>query len=76
MGGQELIPYTVDKIRDLKEMIDCRGLKIDIEADGGINEKTLGSVLDAGANIIVAGSSIFEGDIEENTKRLLELMKQ
>ena len=75
MGGQELIPYTLDKIRDLKEIIDCRGLKTDIEADGGINDKTLKSVLDAGANIIVAGSSIFEGDIEGNTKRLLEIMK-
>lgn len=75
MGGQELIPYTLDKIRDLKEIIDCKGLKTDIEADGGINDKTLQSVLDAGANIIVAGSSIFEGDIEENTKRLLDIMK-
>lgn len=75
LGGQKLIPYTLDKVRDLKEMIDSRGLKTDIEVDGGINFKTLDAALDAGANIIVAGSAVFEGDVEENTKRLLDMMK-
>lgn len=75
LGGQKLIPYTLDKIRDLKKMIDRKGLKTDIEVDGGINFKTLEQVLDVGANIIVAGSAVFEGDIEENTKRILDLMK-
>lgn len=75
LGGQKLIPYTLEKVRDLKKMIDQRGLKTDIEVDGGINFKTLSSALDAGANIIVAGSAVFEGDIEENTNRLLEIMK-
>ena len=75
LGGQTLIPYTLDKVRDLKEMIGNRGLKTDIEVDGGVNFKTLESVLEAGANIIVAGSAVFHGDIEENTKRLLEIMK-
>lgn len=74
-GGQGLIPYTLDKVKDLKQIIDREGLKTDIEVDGGINFKTLGSALDAGANIIVAGSAVFEGDIEENTKRMLEIMK-
>lgn len=75
LGGQKLIPYTLDKVRDLKKMIDGRGLKTDIEVDGGINYKTLEQVLDAGANIIVAGSAVFEGDVEENTNRLLDMMK-
>ncbi len=75
LGGQKLIPYTLEKVRDLKEMIDSRGLKTDIEVDGGINFKTLDAALDAGANIIVAGSAVFEGDVEENTKRLLDMMK-
>lgn len=75
LGGQKLIPYTLDKVRDLKKMIDGRGLKTDIEVDGGINFKTLEQVLDAGANIIVAGSAVFEGDVEENTSRLLDMMK-
>ncbi len=75
LGGQKLIPYTLDKIRVLKAMIESRGLKTDIEVDGGINLETLGQVLDAGANIIVSGSAVFEGDVEENTKRLLDMMK-
>ena len=75
LGGQKLIPYTVEKVRDLKAMIDGNGLKTDIEVDGGINFQTLQQVLDAGANIIVAGSAVFEGDVAENTKRMLDIMK-
>lgn len=73
-GGQSMIPYTLDKVRDLKKMIDQRGLKTDIEVDGGIDTETLGGALDAGANIIVAGSAVFQGDIEENTRRFLKMM--
>lgn len=75
LGGQKLIPYTVDKVRDVKALIDSKGLKTDIEVDGGINFSTLGQVLDAGANVIVAGSAVFEGDVQENTKRMLDRMK-
>lgn len=75
LGGQSLIPYTLDKVRDLKKMIERQGLKTDIEVDGGINFKTIDSVLEAGANVIVAGSAVFHGDIEENTNRLLEILK-
>lgn len=75
LGGQPLIPYTLDKVRDLKKMIERQGLKTDIEVDGGINFKTIDSVLEAGANVIVAGSAVFHGDIEENTNRLLEILK-
>ena len=70
-GGQKLISYTLDKIRDLKKMIDSRGLKTDIEVDGGITMKNLGTVMDAGANIIVSGSSVFQGDGEESVKEFL-----
>ena len=75
-GGQALIPYTLDKIRDLKKMIDSRGLKTDIEVDGGITMKNLGTVMDAGANIIVSGSSVFQGDVEENVKEFLDFMAE
>lgn len=74
-GGQPLIPYTLDKVRDLKKIIDRKGLKTDIEVDGGIHFENLEMVLDAGANVIVAGSTIFHGDIEENTSRMLDIMK-
>lgn len=73
-GGQSLIPYTIDKVRELKKMIDSKGLKTDIEVDGGVNHQNVTEFLDAGANIIVAGSAVFKGDIAENVERFLELM--
>lgn len=73
-GGQTLIPYAIDKIRELKKMIDKKGLKTDIEVDGGINLENVTEILDAGANIIVAGSAVFNGDIESNISRFLEIM--
>lgn len=73
-GGQKLIPYTIQKIRDLKKMIDVRGLKTDIEVDGGVNLENVTEVMDAGANIIVAGSAIFCGDVTENTQHFLNIL--
>lgn len=73
-GGQRLIPYTLQKVRELKKMIDARGLKTDIEVDGGVNLENVAEVLDAGANIIVAGSAVFEGDITENTRCFLDIL--
>lgn len=57
-GGQKLIPYTLEKIRDLKQMLSKRNLKTDIEADGGVTLENVGNVLEAGANVIVAGSAV------------------
>lgn len=73
-GGQSLIPYTIQKIRDLKKMIDAKGLKIDIQVDGGVNLDNVAEILDAGANIIVAGSAVFNGDITENTESFLHIL--
>ena len=73
-GGQSLIPYTIDKVRELKRMIDKKGLKTDIEVDGGVNQQNVTDFLDAGANIIVAGSAVFNGDITENVERFLEIL--
>lgn len=75
-GGQKLIPYTVDKIRDLRSMLDERGLKTDIEADGGVTLDNVGKVLGAGANIVVAGSAVFGGDIKENIENFLQYMAE
>ncbi|MGI9387296.1 MAG: ribulose-phosphate 3-epimerase, partial [Methyloligellaceae bacterium] len=64
-GGQSFIPQMCEKIRRLKEMIGDR--PIDIEVDGGINPKTAASVAEAGANVLVAGSAIFDrGSYSEN----------
>lgn len=73
-GGQKLIPYTLDKIRDLKAMIKKKNLNVDIEIDGGVNLENVEMIMDAGANIIVAGSAVFNDDIEENVQAFLRIM--
>ena len=75
-GGQKLIPYTLDKVRELKALLDREKLKVDIEVDGGINLANVGEAMEAGANIIVAGSAVFGGDIEENVTQFLEIMQE
>lgn len=74
-GGQKLIPYTIDKVRDLKQLIDKKGLKTDIEVDGGMNLDNVTEVMQAGANIIVAGSAVFKGNLEENVQGFLSRMQ-
>ena len=61
-GGQSFIPCVLDKIKELKAIIDSQGLNIDIEVDGGISPKNVAEVVQAGANVIVAGSAIFGSD--------------
>ena len=74
-GGQKLIPYTIDKVRELRSLLQRRGLKTDIEVDGGGKLDNVDELLDAGANIIVAGSAIFAGDIAGNVENFLEHLK-
>lgn len=74
-GGQKLIPYTIDKVRQLRSLLQRRGLKTDIEVDGGVKLDNVDELLDAGANIIVAGSAIFAGDIAGNVENFLEHLK-
>ena len=70
-GGQKMIPYTIEKVRELKAIVDEKGYKTDIEVDGGITLDNVEEFLSAGANIIVAGSSVFNGDIEANVRGFL-----
>lgn len=74
-GGQAYISYCTDKIYDLKQMIDRKGLKTDIEVDGGVTLNNVEEIMEAGANIIVAGSAVFKGNIENNIQAFLEKMK-
>jgi ribulose-phosphate 3-epimerase len=74
-GGQELIPYTLEKVKKLRAMINRLGTKTDIEVDGGIRLSNVKEVMDAGANIIVAGSAVFGGNITENVNDFLKIMK-
>jgi len=61
-GGQSFISGQLDKIRTLRQMIDASGRPIDLEVDGGINEQTARQAIDAGADVLVAGTATFQGD--------------
>jgi ribulose-phosphate 3-epimerase len=58
-GGQSFIPSALEKIRELRRMIDAKGYTIDIEVDGGIKVDNIAEVVAAGANVIVSGSGVF-----------------
>lgn len=74
-GGQEFIDSTIGKIKYLKSNIDQLGLDVDIEVDGGIKDYNVNQVIAAGADLIVAGSAIFnEQSITENVKSFREAM--
>ena len=75
-GGQQFIPYSLEKIRRLRRMCDERGLNTDIEVDGGIKLSNVGAVIEAGANVLVAGSAVFGDDPAGNTKAFLDLFKE
>ena len=74
-GGQPFIEKSYERIKAVRSMVSERGLDTDIEVDGGIYRENLKAVLDAGANVIVAGSAVFKGNAYENAKELLEIMK-
>jgi len=69
-GGQKFIPFTLDKVKKLREMAPS----IDIEVDGGVNKDNVAELVRAGANVLVAGTAVFGGDIAENTKLMIERM--
>lgn len=73
-GGQDFIPETLGKIREVRQAIRERGLKCEVEVDGGINKQTARWVTEAGANVLVAGSSVFDSKdgISQAIQELLE----
>ena len=73
-GGQKFIPESLDKVKEIRTLLDAKGLDTDIEIDGGVNAGNLASILEAGANVIVAGSAIFSGDVADNVKKFKEIM--
>ena len=74
-GGQKFIPESLDKIRAIRAMVNEKNLETDIQADGGVYVENVREVLDAGANVIVAGSAVFRGDAGENTAKFMEILK-
>ena len=75
-GGQKFIPYTLQKVRMLRERVRELGLDTDIQVDGGVTLDNAEELLEAGANVLVAGSSVFRGDPGENVKRFLEIFER
>lgn len=75
-GGQKFIPYTLEKIRRLRGMLNEAGLNTDIEIDGGVSSKNVRQILDAGANVIVAGSAVFKNDPAANTREFLDIFAE
>lgn len=70
-GGQKYIESSTEKIRRMRRLLTERGLTTDIQVDGGITADNVSVVKEAGANVIVAGSAVFKGNIVENVKKLL-----
>ena len=75
-GGQKYMDECTEKIQELRELIDKENLNVDIEVDGGINEGTIETVMKAGANIFVAGSWVFGGDIAQNVRNIQKQIEE
>lgn len=75
-GGQKYIDNATKKIFSLKKMIDSKALKTEIEVDGGITLENVKTVIEAGANVIVAGSAVFKNDIVQNINEFYKLFKE
>lgn len=75
-GGQGFIPESLDKIRELRELLNAQGILADIEVDGGIKAENVAEVAKAGANIMVAGSAVFKGDIAVNVSEFMRILKE
>lgn len=72
-GGQKFIPYSKDKILEIKKLAECYNKDLMIQVDGGIDPTNINEVVKCGANVIVAGSSVFKGgEIEKNIQLLRE----
>lgn len=75
-GGQKFIPYTLEKVRGLRKLLQEKGLNTDIEVDGGVTPDNVRSLMDAGANVFVAGSAVFKNDIGENVRTFMDIFKE
>jgi ribulose-phosphate 3-epimerase len=72
-GGQKFMPEVLNKVKEIKKIVEEKNLAIDIEIDGGINFKNFKTAIDAGANVLVSGSTIFNensGDLKKNIRLL------
>lgn len=75
-GGASYIPAMTEKIEQLREIIDKKGLAVDIEVDGGVSLSNVKTCLWAGADIIVAGTAVFKGNVSENIENFYKIFKE
>lgn len=75
-GGQAFIPYTLEKVRSLRKRMNLLGLSTDIQVDGGISLENVGEVIAAGANVIVAGSAVYQGNVTGNVRAFLRKFEE
>lgn len=75
-GGQKFIPTSLAKIEETRALVNESGFDIDIQVDGGIYTHNVEDVIKAGANIIVAGSAVYNGDTAANTKAMMEILNK
>ncbi len=75
-GGQKYMDECTEKIREVRELIDAEGLDVGVQVDGGINDETMETVMEAGANLLVAGSYVFNGNLKANVKHARAKMKE
>ena len=73
-GGQAFLPETMDKVRELVILREVNQLDFDIEVDGGIDDETIRIAKEAGANVFVAGSYVFKGDVDRQVQTLKEAL--
>ncbi|GLC79876.1 ribulose-phosphate 3-epimerase [Lacrimispora brassicae] len=75
-GGQKFIPYTLDKVRALRRICSESHLETDIQVDGGVTCENVRELIEAGANVFVAGSAVFKGNAAANTKAFLKIFEE
>lgn len=75
-GGQKLIPHTLEKVHTLYTYLRSHSMAVDIEVDGGITVSTIKEAKKAGANVFVAGTAVFRGDIKNNMEALFTSLKE
>ncbi len=75
-GGQEFMPEALTRIRQIRNYIEDKGLETDIQVDGGLYRDNIRDIIEAGANVLVAGSAIFSGNITENIKSIQKIFAE
>lgn len=75
-GGQTYIPAMTNKIKSLRKLIDASGRAVELEIDGGVTLENAGALIEAGADVLVAGSAVFNGDASGNVAKFLHIFSQ